>query len=330
MKHNRLFTLFGATIGILILILDSEMALNGASDGIELCIKTVIPSLFPFFVLSSLLTSSLIGTSIALLRPLFRCLGVPSGAESLVLTGFIGGYPVGAQTVAGAYREGCLPKDTAQRMLAFCNNAGPSFLFGMIGTQFPNRWMVWVLWGIHLLGAIFAAVIIPCKDESSVKPMKGQVKRVSDAVISSIQVMGTVCAWIVLFRIVIAFLNRWFFWLLPQTVQICLMGILELANGCCALAQITDVNLRFVICSGMLAFGGICVTMQTVSVAENLSLKQYFLGKLLQTLFSLLTAISVCMIKRSKLGYLALGLIASTFVIFQINKKRCIREKSIV
>lgn len=329
MKRNRYFVILGSVAGIFMLIIDGQTALIGASEGIELCIKTVIPSLFPFFVLSSLLTSSLMGTSIGLMMPFFHCLGVPSGAESLVVTAFLGGYPVGAQSVASAYRAGVLSKNTAQRMLAFCNNAGPSFLFGMIGSVFPNRWMVWVLWGIHILGAILAALIIPNEDTAPTKPVKGQILSISAAIVASIRVMAVVCAWIVLFRIVIAFLNRWFLWLLPQPMQVCIMGILELANGCCALEQITDVNLRFVICSGMLAFGGICVTMQTVSVTGGLSLKQYFLGKAIQTAFSIFAAASVCMIP-SKYAIVPVMLILTALFLLQISKKRCIPQKTIV
>ena len=67
-------------------------------------------------------------------------------------------------------------------------------------------------------------------------------------------------------------------------------GLLELANGCCSLSSIDSVSVRFVLCSGMLAFGGVCVTMQTISVVNGLSVKYYFVGKGLQTVFSLLLA----------------------------------------
>ena len=102
--------------------------------------------------------------------------------------------------------------------------------------------------------------------------------------------MATVCGWVVLFRVLLAFLKRWFFWILPAAVQVAVTGILELSNGCCELLAVTDVSDRFCICSGILAFGGLCVTMQTVSVTAGLSLKPYFWGKLLQTLFSLALA----------------------------------------
>ena len=148
-------------MGMLILILDGKTALAGGAEGIELCLKTVIPSLFPFFVLSILLTSSLSGVTLPVLRPLGRLCGMPEGTEALLISGFLGGYPVGAQSVAAVYRSGQLPRREAERLLAFCSNAGPAFLFGMASSLFPRQWMAWALWGIHIAGAVFAAVLLP-------------------------------------------------------------------------------------------------------------------------------------------------------------------------
>ena len=39
-----------AAVGMLVLIFDSALALEAARAGVELCLETVIPSLFPFFV----------------------------------------------------------------------------------------------------------------------------------------------------------------------------------------------------------------------------------------------------------------------------------------
>ena len=157
---------------MLALILDGRTAIDGARQGIELCLRTVIPSLFPFFVLSILLTSSLLGSSLAVLRPLGRLFGMPDGAESLLIPAFLGGYPVGAQNVAAAFRSGQLTKPEAERLLSFCSNAGPAFLFGMAAAMFPRRWMAWALWGIHIVGALFAALLIPGKPAAPVRLTK--------------------------------------------------------------------------------------------------------------------------------------------------------------
>ena len=106
--------------------------------------------------------------------------------------------------------------------------------------------------------------------------------------------IATVCGWIVLFRVLLAFLESWFLWILPDTVQVFISGLLELSNGCLGLLNIQNSAVRFLLCSVMLAWGGLCVTMQTRSVTDGLSLKPYLRGKLLQTFFSFL--LSICVI----------------------------------
>lgn len=160
---RRADTLTGiaAATGIALLILDSKTALAGAQSGVELCIRTVIPSLFPFFLFSILLTTSLIGRRIPILRPVCRLCRIPGGAESILIAGFLGGYPVGAQCVSQAYRAGQLSHRDARRMLGFCNNCGPAFLFGMAAALFREWWAPWSLWGIHIFSALCVGVLIP-------------------------------------------------------------------------------------------------------------------------------------------------------------------------
>ena len=282
-----------AALGMLLLILDSRTALTGAREGIELCVRTVIPSLFPFFVLSILLTGSLTGREMPILRPLEKLTGIPKGSGSILLTGLLGGYPVGAQSVAQAKETGRLSPGDARRMLAFCNNAGPAFLFGMASSLFPKPWMAWALWALHILSALTVSLFLPGESAREIHTAPGNRPTLSSAMASALRVMATVCGWVVLFRVVIAFVGRWFSWLLPAECQVILSGLLELTNGCCSLASIENVELRFLLCSAMLAFGGLCVAMQTFSVAQDTDLTLYFPGKLMQTAFSILYSLCV-------------------------------------
>ena len=84
MKNRNPYVGLAAGIGMLILILDSKTALEGARAGLDLCIRTVIPSLFPFFVLSMVFTGALMGTSLRWLRPVGALCGMPGGAEPLL------------------------------------------------------------------------------------------------------------------------------------------------------------------------------------------------------------------------------------------------------
>lgn len=279
-----------AALGFSLLILDAKTALSGAQDGINLCIRTVIPSLFPFFVLSILLTGLLSGRNIPFLRPIGRFLGIPSGAEALMVIGFLGGYPVGAQSIAQACQNGQLSERDAKRMLGFCNNAGPAFLFGMTASLFHAPAAPWALWGIHIISALLASVVLPKGPGTAASLSPGGEMSLQKALSRSVRVMAEVCGWVVLFRVVIAILQRWCLWLLPETVQLVLTGILELTNGCCGLASLAGEGLRFLLCACFLGFGGICVAMQTLSVTGPLGPGAYFPGKGLQCCFSFFLA----------------------------------------
>lgn len=280
-----------ALLGMGIVILDGKTALSGAAEGIGLCIQTVIPALFPFFLFSILLTSAFVGSEIRILRPLGALFPIPKGAESLLIAAFLGGYPVGAQSIAIAHHNGQLNKHDAERMLAFCSNAGPSFLFGIIGQMFYDRKIPWILWGIHIVSAWMVSCLLPHR-QGTAKLGQAQVS-VSQAMAGAVKTMAMVCGWVVLFRVILAFGYRWFLWLFPIEIQVTFSGILELTNGCCNLNQIGNPELRFVICSGILALGGVCVTLQTLSVTQGLSIHYYCLGKLMQCAFSLVLATAI-------------------------------------
>ncbi len=293
MKKNRRITGCIAFFGILTLIFDSKTALEGAKAGVNLCLQTVIPSLFPFLLLSVLLTGTLSGSSLPLLRPIANFLGIPKGTESVLLTGFLGGYPTGAQSVALAHQAGLLTKSQGDRLLSFCSNAGPAFLFGMAAPLFSHPGVGFLLWGIHIASALLVAVLLPAEKDSQ-KPASCGTPVVSVNVMhTAMTAMATVCGWVILFRVVLTILDRWFLQFLPVTLQVVAHGILELTNGCCALTSIPDSGLRFLLCSGMLSWGGICVVLQTSSVTAGLSIPAYIKGKLLQTLFSLVLSAAV-------------------------------------
>jgi hypothetical protein len=143
-KKTSKISLILKLFAMILLIVDSKTALSGTAQGVDLCIRTVIPSLFPFFVISVLMTSALLEQPLPFLKHLGRICGIPAGSEGIFLLGLIGGYPVGAQAVAQAWKAGSISEKAAKRMLGFCNNCGPSFLFGIAAVLFRSVSIAWI------------------------------------------------------------------------------------------------------------------------------------------------------------------------------------------
>ncbi len=316
MKQRKLICILFSSMGLLALILDGRTALTGAAEGIDLCIRRVIPSLFPFLFLCSILTEALWGGNLVILQPIGRIIGIPWGGESLLIAGFLGGYPAGAQAIADAYRTGRLAKQDSEHLLTCCSNAGPAFLFGMIASQFPDRGTVWALWAIQILSALITGLRTDKRSEQPcvLTPKSGSVSQI---LTRTVKTMGLICGWILLFRILFAFLLRWALWYFPAEIQVMITGLLELSNGCCALSAVENEELRFLICSGMLSFGGLCVAMQTASVIGELSIKPYLQGKAAQTGISLLLSAAYL-----ELGSMILWILGGVLLLFPKKRKK--------
>lgn len=290
--RRRVIVGFLSVFMFLLLILDTKTAITGAVDGINKCIHTVIPSLFPFFVISKILLSYLDTDRLAFLKPLmYRC-GIPSGAQSAFLLGILGGYPVGASLIADMHKSGKISRSSANRLLGFCNNAGPAFIFGMSAFLFHSAWIGWCIWLIQILSAIIVGLILPNKTHDECCAGSSETMSIIDSVEESIKAMAKISGWIVIFRIVIAYIDKITSNLPNGLWNIFMTGLLEMSNGCMRLDQIESDSLRFLFMNVFLSIGGLCVLLQTKNVAKNLSLFYYIHGSILKAQISVMQAVA--------------------------------------
>lgn len=276
------------------LLWDAAGAAEAVRHGTELCLASVIPALFPFFVVSSLLVSLGAGRAARILerpfRALFRCGG--AGAAAFLL-GMLGGYPVGAATVASLVRQGDVSPAEGRRLLAFCSNAGPSFIIGVAGlTVFGSARTGAYLYLIHITAAMAAGFLLRGRRAvtgGTYHPpaRSGLISAFLSAVQVAASAMGRVCAFVVFFLVLLSLTERVTGPLPPGAA-----GFLELTNG---VLRLSPTRTGFITAAALLGWGGLSVHCQTASVLDgtNVPLDRYFLGKALQSLLSALLAAAV-------------------------------------
>jgi len=106
-----------------------------ASFGFQLWYTTVLPALFPFFIVAELLVSlrlvNLLGIWLEpIMRPVFR---LPGCSSLVVVMGFTSGFPVGAILTRKLYENKMLTANEAERLVSFTNNSSPLFIVGAVG-----------------------------------------------------------------------------------------------------------------------------------------------------------------------------------------------------
>ncbi len=301
----QLFFLLWATVGLL---QQPQASAKSVQDGLSLCFQVIIPALFPFFILSSLVIdlgfSHRLGNALsAIMPPLFAVNG--NGATALVL-GLVGGYPVGAKTVVQLYQTKACSKIEAQRLLAFTNNAGPAFVLGVVGLNLlGNKQLAWVVYGSHVLSAILVGLLfrfyhpqepcstLPAAPPPSVPFLPAFLSAVSKAMESTLQV----CSFLLCFSVILQLLSQSVtfspFGISPYLCQSLLTGFFELSSAIQSLHQSPSLPFQVALSSLFLGWAGLSIHCQVLSCVRetDLSLTPYFCGKLLQSLFSALLAL---------------------------------------
>lgn len=283
-------------IMLFMLILDAQTAILGAAEAVDLCIRTVIPSLFPFIFISGFFRMIWQNATNPILKLLGKLCKLPTGSENLFLLGIIGGYPVGAKCVYDSYCDKTIDYNSANRILCFCNNAGPAFIIGIVGSLFARDSLSICIWVIQIMSAIIVGAVLPVKNAANTN--EPQVKKTSITILlqNAIRAVANICGWVIIFRVLLVVLNKWVLWLLPDYLQVTLAGTLELTNGILMLSIISSPYLQFILANIFLSLGGLCIALQTKSMAPIFDYTNYYIGKLLQA--------SVCLILSSVIGFI--------------------------
>ena len=270
-------------------------------QGLTLCLTRAIPSLFPFFVASCLTIRSGLAAALSrLFSPLLRRLHLPACSSTALLLGFLGGYPTGAQTIAELLNSGQCSEEDANRLILFCNNTGPAFLVGMCGsTLFDSVRAGLFLYVVHILSACLAGVLFGRTRGDAPRPDRHTSPvRLTECLTHSIRQAGvitlTVTSFILYFHVLLTLLSETgvlphltarlgaLLPLAPNGIQALLVGSFELTSGLALLANAAlSPATELLCCSGLCAFGGLCVLFQSAAAAPQLRFSRIFLGKLL-------------------------------------------------
>lgn len=140
-----------------------KVSFSYATAGLTLWFDRMIPTLFPFMILSTLMIRQNISdTFSSLIYPVFgRLYKISKSCVYCLFLGFLCGFPMGARVVAELYERNAISKREASFLLAFCNNIGPiyyiSFLLPVTALFVPEKlpFFLFGMYGLPLLYGIF-------------------------------------------------------------------------------------------------------------------------------------------------------------------------------
>lgn len=303
---NKLTTcrlLFGwfALFCLLLFFKNGRIASESIRRGLLLCARTVIPSLFPFMVVSELLIFGGMGEQLiqSIARPFCKLFRLPPAGICAMLLGMLCGFPIGAKALIGAYRKGTISKKDAERAMCVSNLPSPAFILGVVGTSLWKS----TQFGIALYASLLSTSMLygmidarmgqkkgaPLAEATRIwnnEPENQSIARLFTASIASAcGALLSVCAYVVFFS---ALMGAWNAILesfcAPRILFAALFGALELSGGVQACAALESPIAGGALTAFACAWSGLSVHCQVLSICDGYGLcfRRYFLAKAIQ------------------------------------------------
>ncbi len=300
--------LFGsfALLCLFLILYSSDIAIEYMNQGLLLCAKTVIPSLFPFMVLSELIVSGGLGSALfqKISAPLRRIFRLSSAGCCAVALGLLCGFPIGARCAILSFDRGELSREETERVLAFSGIPSSAFLISAVGVSlWGNRRFGILLYFTVLTSAIFTGFLLGClshaKNGISRKPTFKSVTAAplrgaglfTESIRSATASILPICAYVVFFSALIGTLSPLLASLrLPSAVHATLFCLFELSGGMSQACGLGNGGIAAGLCAFCAGWSGLSVHCQMLSLCDGrgLSFRTYFLSKLLQGILCLL------------------------------------------
>lgn len=285
----------------------SDIAIEHMQSGLILCAKTIIPSLFPFMVVSELIIYSKVGDFLGkIFKPITKTLfGISEISSCAVILGALCGFPIGAKTAISLFDKGYIGKKEAERLIAFCNNPSSAFLLNVVGlTLYANKRIGIIFYVItivnscivgmawHLMYGKCVAKIYKADTSSEIKIMTAFTNAVSSATGSIL----IVCSYVVFFSSIMGCLGHCLDILqFPAGASALLYGFIELSGGVNASSSMGYNVIGIGITAFIIGWSGFSVHFQIISICQkhNINFKGYFISKLIHGILNAFSAIII-------------------------------------
>lgn len=286
MKFKKSLLSISFVFLIALLLLFPKASVSFAKEGLLTWFNTMLPTLMPFMILSTLMISLHLTD---FLGPVKYC----------ICMGFLCGFPMGAKVVKDLYEKGTLSREKATDLLGFCNNLGPIFILNFALPTLNITNPLWCLIGfygvpicygliLHLLHHdLYGNTIV--KTTTYEKKNMHLLYHMDDAIqcaISSITVLGGYMIFFNLLNIIPYAIQNLHMLLFQCDIDLIskIRCLIEISGGLSA----QKTPSIWIVC--LIPLGGLSCLAQVYSIIKNtdLSFVTYIKHKLVQTLLTTL------------------------------------------
>ena len=295
-KYQELFAVLIILFIYLGIFINPSLIIESGISSINIFKTKLFPSIFPFFVLASLLLELGIATKISnKLNPIFkRLFHVEGNSSFIILVSIISGFPSGSKYVVESYKNKTIDKTTANYLLTFTHFANPLFILGTCGLILNSLSLAYKILIIQIISNLILGIILrPKKIITSKKITNYQnksflealPKAINDAIKLLLFMLGSITFFMFFSKLLTTSLS------LNSFFETIITGILDMTSGISLVTSIDTTNyIRGLLVLTFITFGSFSVHLQVLNniKEEDLEYKYFFFGRIIETSIALL------------------------------------------
>lgn len=295
-KYQELFAVLIILFLYLGIFINPSLIIESGISSINIFKTKLFPSIFPFFVLASLLLELGIATKISnKLNPIFkRLFHVEGNSSFIILVSIISGFPSGSKYVVESYKNKTIDKTTANYLLTFTHFANPLFILGTCGLILNSLSLAYKILIIQIISNLILGIILRPKEIISSKKinnyqnkpfLEALPKAINDAIKLLLFMLGSITFFMFFSKLLTSFLS------LNPFFETIITGILDMTSGISLVPSIDTTNyIRGLIVLTFITFGSFSVHLQVLNniKEEDLEYKYFFFGRIIETSIALL------------------------------------------
>lgn len=296
----------------ILMLIFPDLTKTGASTGLILWFNTILPTLLPYMIISSVISYyNAFDIVSKILYPITgKIFCISQNANYCLVIGFLCGFPMGSKVIADMLKADKISLNEASYLLSFCNNLSPAFLMNYvtpaillncykIETNIMHIFYFIIFSAPILVSFIYRAIEkynfnpqIICHKIANKTITHKSSNFLDQCILSSFDNIFKIGGYIIMFTIFSTWILNLPF--INSDAGFLLSSLFEITSGLFSLKHTgfpSDIGILFVLM--MCSFGGICSIAQTNSMISDTELKitSYIKYKLITAFISFILAI---------------------------------------
>ena len=279
-------------------LLYRDLVYDTISYSLHIWVHTLLPSMFPFFVLSDILIAYDITSYIPMcIKRIFSSLfGVTYQVITIFFLSCFSGFPSNARMISTMYCNGDITLDEANHALIFTHFSNPLFILSVVGVLFLHQERYgYIILLSHYLGNVILGIVTRKSNKNLCKVQgvnnnnthlffgRVLVKAIQSSIDTLLLILGILTCFLLFSSFIIYLLP------LNSYLSAIIKGILEITMG---IKEIADLGIpdvyKVVLACMFISFGGISVHLQVYSqiVDTKISYHTFLVARIFHAIIS--------------------------------------------